>query len=123
MKCEAQIAEFPFVAEMPKREKSKLVKVWELFEQVKREQERVGVLVHPVHCAALLGVCRQRVYQLIQDGRLERIDFGGHQMITERSMLKFCASERKAGRPCLPENAAEMVKRTWRVARAKLPKK
>lgn len=107
---EASVNEFPFVAELPKREKSKLAQLWENFQEIKAIQERKGTIVPPLIAAELLGVCRQRVWQLMEDGRLERVTWRGQTFVTEADLLAFAESERKNGRPCGPSNMREVVK-------------
>jgi len=99
MMIDATFDEFPFVAEMPKREKSKVMKVWEHFRELSRISEVEGMLIPMAYAALVLDVCRQRVYQLADDGRLKVIEVNGHQFVTERSVVDYAATERKAGRP------------------------
>lgn len=96
---EAEATEFPFMAEVPKSEKSKLAKVWDHFKAVSAVVEKKGMLV-PQHLAAeLLGVSRQRIWVLANEGRLEGIELGGIRYVTEDSVIAFAKLERKAGRP------------------------
>jgi len=100
----AEIAtpEFGFVNGLPKREKSRWQRVREEFDRLRALTEQHGMLV-PVHlAAALAGVSHQRIHQLMDDGRLERVDAGGsgHPFVTERSLCAWADSERKTGRPC-----------------------
>jgi len=99
MMFEAVATDFPFVAELPKREKSKLAKVWGHFQELSRISEVEGMLIPMAYAAIVLDVCRQRVYQLAEEGRLKVIEVNGHQFVTERSVVDFAATERKAGRP------------------------
>jgi hypothetical protein len=99
MMFEAAVSEFPFVAEMPKREKSKLVKVWEHFRELSALADKEGMLIPMSYAAVVLDVCRQRVYQLAETGQLKVIEVNGHSFVTEKSVIEFAESERKAGRP------------------------
>jgi len=102
---EASVNEFPFVAALPKREKSKMAKLWDSFREVKAITDEKGMLLPQKFAADLIGVSRQRVQELVEDGRLERVDLRGHPFITEKSMIAFAQSERKNGRPVkLPSN-------------------
>jgi len=117
---EAQAIEFPFVAAMPKREKSGFVKVWDHFQELKAVTAQKGMIV-PVHMAAcLLGVSHQRVSQFLDDGRLEPIEIRGHRYVAESSLVEFCKVERKNGRPV---NLPVTAKESWRRARSKDPSK
>jgi hypothetical protein len=110
----AQLAEFPFVAELPKREKSKVATLWEAFQEASRVSEERGMFVPPIVAAKLLGVSSQRVGQIMDDGRLESVDVCGHRMILEDSLVEFCKTERKNGRPVnLPKNSAEILRRSF----------
>ena len=95
----AQTAEFPFVERMPKREKSRWLKVWEAFQQYKPIQAEKGMLVPTRLAASILGVSKQRLFVLIDEGRLEIVVFNEEKHVTERSILAFCKTERKSGRP------------------------
>lgn len=97
--------EFPFVeqlpklSELPKREQSKLQRVWDRFKALSAITEEKGMLV-PVRLAAkILDVSRQRCDELITAGKLECIDVDGHRFVTESSVLAYATSERQAGRP------------------------
>lgn len=89
----------PFLDTLPKREKSKLSKLWDHFQEVKAATAEHGVLLPQHYAADLLGVCRQRVHQLVNEGRLVSVEVGGLRYVTENSMMAFANSERKAGRP------------------------
>lgn len=97
---EAEAIEFPFVQEMPKREKTRITKVWEQFRELSRIAEKKGMLVPQNFVAKLLGVSPQRIDQLAQEERLERVYVNGAAFITENSVVEFAATERKNGRPC-----------------------
>jgi len=102
---EAQTIDFPFVAEMPKRERSKVATLWDRFQQLKSITEEKGMLLPVVFCAKLLGVSRQRVYVLLDEGKMERIDLDGQMFVTEESFIAWCRAEHKAGRPTQLQSA------------------
>lgn len=92
--------EFPFVEGLPKREKSRLQKLWDHFQEVKEISAEKGILV-PVRLASSLGgVSVQRIDQLCVVGKLERVYVDEHPFVTEQSLLAWARSERKSGRPC-----------------------
>jgi len=111
---EAQTMDFPFVAEMPKRERSKVGTLWERFNRLKAITDEKGMLLPPAFCAKLLGVSRQRVYVLLDEGRMERVDIDGQIFVTEASFIAWCKAEHKNGRPTKAE--ALTLKGCWAVA-------
>lgn len=106
------LAEFPFVAEMPKRERSRLRTVWDTFLEAKAITAEKGMLIPVSLAASLGGVSRTRIYQLCDTGALERVEFGKNGFVTESSFMTWVQSERKTGRPFshLPDNCAGVVK-------------
>jgi hypothetical protein len=114
--------EFPFVAELPKREKSKLRKVWDRLKDFQEFMQKEGECVPPVVAAGLLDVSRQRVHELIQEASLREVRFEGHPYVTVNSIVDHCKSERKAGRPVKEmtmRRAMGISKRMVRQARGK----
>jgi excisionase family DNA binding protein len=112
----AEVSEFPFVATLPKREKSKVAKLWDSFQEAGRIAEERGMFVAPFVVAKLLGVSKQRVHQLIESGRLETVDVCGHRCVLEDSLVEFCKTERKSGVHLdIPTTAGEC----WQRARRK----
>jgi len=96
---EAEAFDFPFVSELPKREKTKFRKIWDTFQALRALTAEKGTLVPSSLAAKILGVSRQRVDQLIQEGRLECHSVDGHNFISEASFVEFAKQERKTGRP------------------------
>lgn len=86
----------------PKREKSRLAKVWDHFQELRRVVDEKGMLVPQYFVADLLGISRQRVHQLVNDGRFEVVELQGHRYLTETSVVSFAQDERKNGRPMNP---------------------
>jgi hypothetical protein len=112
MMFEADALEFPAFAGLPKREKSKLHKVWDAFQELSRVTEEKGLLVQQSIAARLLDVSPQRVNELVKAGRLETHNFNGVPLVTENSIVSFAKSERKSGRPCnLPTTLSESFRR------------
>ena len=115
---EAPATEFPFVAELPKREKSRLVKIWDQLQELSALMEEKGLLVPFPVAASLLEISHQRVQEICESGRLDRIEFRGHRYVTEKSIVEFAKCERKAGRP--PGRGIEQaatVRGAWKMAR------
>lgn len=105
---EAIVNEFPFVGELPKREKSKLASLWDEFKEMSRIAEKKGIPVPPGLAAELLGVSRQRIYELMGSGVLETVTVGGRTYVTENSLVAWAEAEHKVGRPTKIEQAARM---------------
>ena len=116
---EADALSFPFVEALPKREKSRLQKVWERFEEIKAITEQKGQLVPAKLAAALLDVSKQRVDQLCDAGLLERVYVEDHPYVTEASIVERCKVERKAGRPF---NLPTTISGAFQVAKNSLKK-
>lgn len=115
---EAEATEFPFVAAMPKREKSRMQRVWDHFQEVKATVAEKGMVVPQHLVAELLGVTRQRVGELTDQGRFEVVVIGGIRYLTERSVVAFAKDERKAGRP---PKVPEGIRGMWKAARVAAP--
>ena len=117
---EASVNEFPFVQGLAKREKTKLENLWEVLKQAKEIADEKGMLLPSRFAAGLLGVSQQRVSQLMESGKLERVDLRGHPFVTESSVVDYAMSERKAGRPCkIIDEAAEKgtARAAWNFAK------
>jgi hypothetical protein len=99
--CMVKIEEqdFPFVEKLPKREKSKLARVWDDLKAFNALQKEHGLLLTPRFAGALLGVGKSRIDQLMDVGKLTRVEFQGHPYIPEPSVIELARSERKNGRP------------------------
>lgn len=118
----AEAIEFPFVKEIPKREKSRMGKLWEHFQEVKSKVAEVGMILPQDLAAELLGVSKQRVCELIELGRLEALVLHGHRWITERSFVALAQSERKAGRPPKVPSTGQLAKFSWEQGKAVMRK-
>lgn len=114
---QAIVNEFPFVAELPKREKSKLAKLWDTFQEMKRITAETGMLVPVGLVAELLDISRQRVYQLVEAGRLQTHEFNGRVYITENSLQAWAELEHKAGRPLSIAKDADTLKGALKITK------
>jgi len=94
---ELDAAEFPFVVELPKREKSKLGKLWDQFAELNGIVGQHGHLMTQLMCAKLAGVSRQRIHQLQEEGILKRIEFLGQAFIGANSFHDWVRSQRTCG--------------------------
>jgi hypothetical protein len=115
MSADAQVLEFPGFADLPRREKSKIVKIWELFASMKKVVEEKGLLIPQVLAAKLLDVCPQRITQLIEAGKLETHEVNGVRFVTENSVVEYARSERKRGRPVKTDYSR---KEAWALSRS-----
>lgn len=104
--------DFPFVEELPKREKSKVAKLWDTFQRMRDATKQHGCIVPVMLAAKLANVSNQRIHQLMKNETLERIEIDGHAYITETSLLNWVSTERKAGRPPKQHTKAEL----WRMS-------
>lgn len=88
----------PYMDGLPKREKSKLAKLWDHVREVKRITEEKGTLL-PQHLVAdILNLSKQRISQLIDDGRLEAVEVHGVRYVTAASVQSCAQVERVNGR-------------------------
>jgi hypothetical protein len=72
-----------------------------------------GPLATPAMCAAAIGLSRQRIYELVSEGRIESLRIHGKMFITASSFEKFLCEERKTGRHLdykTPETFREYLK-------------
>lgn len=94
--------EFPFVAELPKREQKRVATIWERWRVLSELTKTHGSLIPTTVAAALLGVSKARLCVLLNEERLERVRFDSYTYVTENSLLAFVKEERRVGRP--PKN-------------------
>lgn len=114
------IEEFPFVESLPKSEKSKLAKIWDAFHAARALSAEHGILLHQSFVALLLDISRQRVKELIKDGRLKAVMLGDKELVTENSVIAWAQAEHKAGRPVnVPSTIAESYRRTKKALKVK----
>lgn len=115
MRFEAEALEFPWVEELPKREKSRLAKAWDCLKAFSDATKEAGALVPVSFAASILGVSDQRIRDLVNGNILEGIRLQGHLFISERSIVAWARTERKAGRP---PKALEGNLQIWKASHA-----
>ena len=93
----ANISEFPFVQELPKSERAEVKGIWDDLMEFKRLSQEKGFLIPTGMAPGLAGVSRQRIYDLIEAGRLERVTVGNFSFVTDASLGEFVRSDRKPG--------------------------
>lgn len=113
---DAQVAEFPFVAGLPKGQKGKLARAWDLVNEIREIEKTNGQLIPLMLAAACLNVSRSRIDDFVNDGRLTRKEIQGHVFITEKSLIECAAFERKSGRPSKKPSAGDLWKASKEVA-------
>jgi hypothetical protein len=107
---EAQTMDFPFVDELPKRERSKIATLWDRFNELREITEEKGMLLPVPFCASLLGISGQRVHQLLDAGKMERVEVDQAVFVTEKSLVEWARAEHKNGRPLkIPQTAKECL--------------
>jgi hypothetical protein len=105
--------EMPFIVDLPKREVRKVETAWDRLAALKVVSAEKGQLLPSPFVACLLGVSRQRVAQLLESGKLERVEVHGHPFVTENSLVEWAKAERaKGGRPIKDGS----VKGLWKAA-------
>lgn len=110
------VTEFPFCEALPKREKSRVVRIWESLEEARQVVKLHGFLLPVKFAAGLADVSRQRIDELVSDGVIVRIDLDGHAFITEDSFVAWAKTERKQGRP-LKVTRAKLLKVAFATAK------
>ena len=96
---ETAVAEFPFVAELPKRQQGKVRTLWDHLSEAKKLVEEHGMLIPCTYAAELAGIHRSRIHQLCEDGQLHSVYLNSARFVTESSFVAWVNSERKNGRP------------------------
>jgi hypothetical protein len=99
MNTEVDVLDFPFVADLPKREVKRIHSAFDELQRISELVQEMGLPVSISTSAKLLGVSSQRISELLKDGLLERMDWGGRTYVTQRSIVKRLESARQVGRP------------------------
>jgi hypothetical protein len=68
-----------------------------------------GPVVPQATAAAALQVSRQRVFQLVSEGRLATVTIGGVRHVPMAALELFMTEERKAGRPIKSDGLASRI--------------
>jgi hypothetical protein len=106
------VTEFGFIEALPKRKATR----WSLFHQALSQALSLSRssdgLFSVRMVSALLNVSRSRVYQLIETGDLELIEFAGHRYIPGASIHRYADSIQRersdVGWLCIPrENTSK----------------
>ena len=90
-----QASEFPFVKDIPKRDKTRLERFLEVL-AVAREKGPVWSIQV---CARVAQISNQRVHELMRNGQIESVEVDGHPLIVESSFLAWLKVDNKGGRP------------------------
>lgn len=92
-------ADFPFVQELPKREKSKLASLWDSLKEAKAATQEHGALIPINFAAELLGISRQRMHVLLDEGKVASVRFHNQRFVSEKSLVEWAKAEHISGRP------------------------
>lgn len=108
MFAKSEFMDFPFVATLPKVEKSRLRKAWDMAQTISELVETDGNLIPVSLTCKLLDIGRTRIDQLCAQDRLRRHVIDGHVFITFASIKEFAMSDRArpGGRPPLVGNGS-----------------
>lgn len=110
---EADAIEFPFLADVPKAP-SKLQRVLEVSKKLSKAIDVHGDLVPRDIVAKVVGISRQRVHQLVEEGKITQVDIDGYLFVTQASLVEWVKEERKGGRP--PKIRGETLGDAWKAA-------
>lgn len=90
-----QFALFPGMLDgLPRREKTR----WEELQEMNALSRERGALLPTGLAAEVLDVSRQRLYQLLDAGRIESFEFFGRKWVPEGDLLAWAKSDRTPGR-------------------------
>jgi len=109
--------DFPFVQELPKREKSKVASLWDALKDARAATQQHGTLVPTSFAAQLLGISKQRLHTLMEEGRIESVMFHNKRLVSEKSLVAWAKQEHVSGRPVTAR--APTLKECIAVAREK----
>lgn len=96
---EAEALEFPWVASLPRSQKTKVGTALAAAREFIALQKKHGPLVPLALVAASMNVSKQRIHKLVVDGRLKTVFFHNFHYVSEAELQRFGEEERKAGRP------------------------
>lgn len=101
-------AEFPFVSEVTRKRANP--SAWEALKALKAASQSGGAWVPAGLAAEMLGVGKQRLYDLIEEGTIHGEKYHGHLFLSEDSVVAYAKRERKAGRPPKVQTIAGTIK-------------
>ena len=90
---------------------------WERFRHFSEVSDIQGGLIPQNILPDLLGLSKQRVSVLVQDGRFTTFQLFGQKFVTGESMATFIREERKSGRPCKAPSTLTLMKASLRMGR------
>ncbi len=98
---EVETLNFPFVDELPRREASRVVQVWDRIQGLIASSDEYGVLLPVTVVAKALNVGRTRIDQLVEAKHLIRVDIYDHVFISSNSLRDYAniKSSLQPGRP------------------------
>jgi ATP-dependent exoDNAse (exonuclease V) alpha subunit len=99
VKAENPAREFPFMDEVPKRQRVKIVDVWDEIAGAIAYTSEHGALMPVSRAAKALNVGRTRIDQLVSAKKLVRIDVYDRVFVTVKSVREHAEAPRVKGRP------------------------
>lgn len=97
------------VKQVAPKKASKIGRLLERLNEFRKFEAEYGELIPLPVAVGLLGVTKQRVYALIDEGRISSCVFEGHHYVTLDTVFDYAKSERKGGRPPKSEGIKAIV--------------
>ena len=80
--------------------KRKLNAHWDELRNIRYAYEANGAVIAQKKAAAILGVSKQRIGEMIATGKLQPVDIGGYPVVTLQSVIEYGIKPRdRGGRP------------------------
>lgn len=102
--------ELAFMNEVPKRATA-FTRMLDSFQLLRDVIATKGLYIPAGFVKDILGVSKQRVHQLINDGRLETVQLNHMHYVTEKSLLEFITAEKKTRGPAIA--LAQTKREAW----------
>lgn len=115
--------EFPFA--VAHKQPGKLAILRAAVKEIEATVEKHGELLPASSVAALLGMSRSRIYQLIDEGKVETVELFGNTLVVIASVEAWMESEAKVGRPVKLDHLKERggcLKAAWAAGKAAVKK-
>jgi hypothetical protein len=110
MTTKADNASAAITVDLPQRKVKK--GVLDVFRNLRAITSREGGLLPFASAATVLGVSKQRVHDLVNEGTLHPIDLLGKKWLSANELESFVKLERQSGRPWNEPS----IKEQWRAA-------
>jgi hypothetical protein len=97
-------------SELPERKVKK--SVFDFFRNLREINQREGGLVPYAGAATILGVSKQRIHDLVNEGTLRPVELFGKKWLSANELESFVKLQRQSGRPWKEPS----IKDQWRAA-------